>query len=136
MTSAGHLVEMELGVLEVFAEFLTELLHRVVFGIVVPMNVDRGGVLSRGIELVHQHHDGLGARRVEIDQLEVEAAIPVAQPANIGIERAKDRPIKLRDVLGIGFASNFQVWVKSNETAGVREVAAMSSLSCMISILR
>jgi hypothetical protein len=45
---------VELGVLEVLAEFLAEFLHRVVFAVVVPVNVDRGALLGGGVELVRR----------------------------------------------------------------------------------
>src|SRR6185437_14123536 len=109
MTSAWHFLEMELGVFEVLPEFLAELLHRVVLFVVIPIDIDRRAFLGGGVELVHQHHDRLGARAVEIDELEIEAAGTAAELAQIGIERGEHRSIELGDVLRIRLPRDLQM---------------------------
>src|SRR5690349_21413112 len=109
MTSVWHFLEMELGVFEVLPEFLAELLHRVVLFVVIPIDIDRGAFLGGGVELVHQHHDRLGARAVEIDELEIEAAGAAAKLPQIGIERGEHRAVKLGDVLGVRLSRDLQM---------------------------
>jgi hypothetical protein len=92
---------MKLGVLQVLAEFLAELLHRVVLFVVIPIDLDRRAFGGSEIKLVHEHHDRLGARAVDIDELEVEAACALTETAEIGVERGEHRPVKLGHVLRI-----------------------------------
>src|SRR4029079_928173 len=106
---------MELGVLEIFAELFAKLLHSVVFLVVMPINVDRCALGGGKIELVHQHHDRLSARAVEIDQLEIEAALSFAEIGEIGVERAEHRTVELGHVLRIGLAFDLELMLAEVE---------------------
>ena len=125
---------MELGVFEVLPEFLAELLHRVVLFVVIPIDIDRRAFLGGGVELVHQHHDRLGARAVEVDELEIEAAGAAAKLAEIGVERGEHRAVKLGHVLGVGLAGDLQVVLDEVESSPPACGTWLQCRACLASV--
>ena len=71
MSAVDHR-QIELGVFQIFREFLAQLLHGVVLGVISPVYGDIGAGFRGFLQLVENAQNDLGARRVELDQLEIE----------------------------------------------------------------